>query len=138
MSNLAKTVIDMGRGGPALYLAELAKRFAGELMLTPDRKPLTATEPPAGLTHALAGLWPAAQCDWTRAHESAQQDKGKGGSRVHAYLHRKGGDPGNAAYLAVSLGGQVSRPQAYRPASMQMPRKNEPTRAQFQGQNELY
>ena len=40
------------------------------------RQSLTATEPPAGLTHALAGLWWDAKGDWTRAHESAQQDEG--------------------------------------------------------------
>ena len=59
---------------------------------------LTATEQPAGLTLALAGLWWDAKGDWTRAHESAQQDEGRDGSWVHAYLHRKEGDQGNAAY----------------------------------------
>jgi hypothetical protein len=59
---------------------------------------LMATAPPAGLTHALAGLLRDAKGDWTRAHESAQQDEGREGSWVHAYLHRKEGDQGNAAY----------------------------------------
>jgi hypothetical protein len=36
------------------------------------RQSFTATEPPGGLTHALAGLWWDAKGDWTRAHESAQ------------------------------------------------------------------
>jgi hypothetical protein len=31
------------------------------------RNSLTATEPPAGLTHALSGLWWDAKADWTRA-----------------------------------------------------------------------
>jgi hypothetical protein len=62
------------------------------------RESLTATEPPAGLTHALAGLWWDAKGDWKRAHKSAQQDEGVAGSWVHAYLHRKEGDQGNAAY----------------------------------------
>jgi len=53
------------------------------------RKSLAATEPPAGLTHAIAGLWWDAKGDWKRAHESAQQDEGVEGSWVHAYLHRK-------------------------------------------------
>jgi len=35
------------------------------------RQSLTATEPPAALTHALAGLWWDAKGDWKRAHESA-------------------------------------------------------------------
>jgi len=30
------------------------------------RQSLTATEPPAGLTHALAGLWWDAKGDWAR------------------------------------------------------------------------
>ena len=62
------------------------------------RQSLTAAKPPAELTLALAGLWWDAKDDWTRAHESAQQDEGRDGSWVHAYLHRKEGDQGNAAY----------------------------------------
>ena len=62
------------------------------------RQSLTATEPPAGISLALVGLWWDAKGDWTRAHESAQQDEGVEGSWVHAYLHRKEGDQGNAAY----------------------------------------
>ena len=56
------------------------------------RQSLTATEPPPGLTPALAGLWWDAKGDWKRAHESAQQDEGPDGSWVHAYLHRKEGE----------------------------------------------
>ena len=62
------------------------------------RRSLAASEPPAGLTRALAGLWWDAKGDWKRAHESAQQDEGAEGSWVHAYLHRKEGDHGNATY----------------------------------------
>jgi hypothetical protein len=40
------------------------------------RQSLTAPEPPAGLTHALLGLWWDAKGEWKRAHESAQQDEG--------------------------------------------------------------
>jgi len=62
------------------------------------RKSLTAAEPPAELTLALAGLWWDAKGDWKRAHESAQRDKGLEGSWVHAYLHRKEGEQDNPAY----------------------------------------
>jgi hypothetical protein len=62
------------------------------------RRSLTEGEPPQGLSHALAGLWWDAKGDWTKAHESAQQDEGPEGAWVHAYLHRKEGDTSNAAY----------------------------------------
>ena len=71
------------------------------------RQSLAATEPPAGLTLALGGLWWDAKGDWTRAHESAQQDEGIEGSWVHAYLHRKEGDQSNAAYWYSRAGKPV-------------------------------
>src|SRR2546429_9749510 len=80
-----------------------------QITLDDFRQSLAATEPPAGLTLALAGLWWDAKGDWTRAHESAQQDEGKDGSWVHAYLHRKEGDRGNAAYWYRRAGKPVSR-----------------------------
>ena len=55
-------------------------------------------EPPREASPALSGLWWDAKGDWTRAHESAQQDEGPRGAWVHAYLHRKEGDQSNAAY----------------------------------------
>src|ERR1700686_5395723 len=76
-----------------------------QMTLDEFRKSLTATEPPPGL--ALAGLWWDAKGDWTRAHESAQQDEGMEGSWVHAYLHRKEGDQDNAAYWYGRAGKSV-------------------------------
>jgi hypothetical protein len=73
------------------------------------RQSLTAPKPPAGLTLALAGLWWDAKGDSKRAHESAQQDEGKDGSWVHAYLHRKEGDQDNAAYWYRRAGKPVCR-----------------------------
>jgi hypothetical protein len=70
---------------------------------------LTSTEPPAGLSLALAGLWWDAKGDWSRAHESAQQDEGVEGSWVHAYLHRKERDQSNAAYWYSRAGKPVCR-----------------------------
>ena len=49
--------------------------------------------------------------DWKRAHESAQQDEGPEGSWMHAYLHRKEGDQGNAAYW-YGRGSQACLPGA--------------------------
>jgi hypothetical protein len=62
------------------------------------RGSLSQDEPPNGLSLALTGLWWDAKGDWTKAHESAQQDEGPSGAWVHAYLHRKEGDNSNAAY----------------------------------------
>jgi len=53
--------------------------------------------PPEGLSHALQTLWWDAKGDWNRAHHCAQEDRERTGSSVHAYLHRKEGDMGNAA-----------------------------------------
>jgi hypothetical protein len=73
------------------------------------RQSHTATEPPARLTIALRALWWDDKGDWTRAHESAQQDEGKDGAWVHAYLHRKEGDQGNARYWYNRAGKSVCR-----------------------------
>jgi hypothetical protein len=55
-------------------------------------------EPPDGLSPALQALWHDARGDWDRAHACAQADPGRAGAWVHAYLHRKEEDLGNAAY----------------------------------------
>jgi hypothetical protein len=62
------------------------------------RASLKADAPPTGLSIALQALWRDGRGDFDGAHELAQQDEGGQGDWVHAYLHRKEGDPGNAAY----------------------------------------
>ena len=62
------------------------------------RESLRSEGPPAELDFALTALWWDAKGDWTKAHESVQQDEGTRGAWVHAYLHRKEGDESNAAY----------------------------------------
>ena len=57
-----------------------------------------ATSEPPSLTPALRALWLDARGDWNGAHEAAQADESAAGDWVHAYLHRKEGDAGNAAY----------------------------------------
>jgi hypothetical protein len=60
------------------------------------RASLGADMPPSELSLALQTLWWDAKGDWHRAHACAQQDEGRTGSMVHAYLHRKEGDMANA------------------------------------------
>src|SRR6266540_5142391 len=72
------------------------------------RASLGANAPAGDLGLALAGLWWDAKGDWTKAHESAQQDEGQAGSWVHAYLHRKEGDASNASYWYSRAGRRPS------------------------------
>jgi hypothetical protein len=60
--------------------------------------------PPAGLGLGLQALWHDARGDWDRAHACAQDEHGRDGSWVHAYLHRKEGDLGNAGYWYARAG----------------------------------
>jgi hypothetical protein len=62
------------------------------------RASLARAEPPPALSGALRALWLDARGDWNGAHGAAQADAGEAGDWVHAYLHRKEGDAGNAAY----------------------------------------
>jgi hypothetical protein len=73
------------------------------------RESLNGDQPSRKLSLALAGLWWDAKGDWTRAHESAQQDEGRSGAWVHAYLHRKEGDSSNAAYWYERAGKSPAR-----------------------------
>ena len=100
-----------------------ATRFSGErycvrpcllriiyvrMTLEEFRKSLNGEHPPEGLNPSLTALWWDAKGDWTKAHESAQQDEGPAGAWVHAYLHRKEGDVSNAGYWY----GRAGKPQA--------------------------
>ena len=60
--------------------------------------------PPPGLGPALESLWHDAHGEWERAHACAQEDHHPDGSWVHAYLHRKEGDLGNAGYWYARAG----------------------------------
>lgn len=73
------------------------------------KESLKLDQPPPDLTVAIAGLWWDAKGDWTRAHESAQQDEGVAGAWVHAYLHRKEGDTSNAGYWYGRAGKSPAR-----------------------------
>jgi hypothetical protein len=78
-----------------------ARAFGANLepmRLTAFRASLAQESPPPDLTQALRALWLDARGDWDGAHDAAQADEGGAGDWVHAYLHRKEGDAGNAAY----------------------------------------
>lgn len=60
--------------------------------------------PRAEWSGAVRGLWHDARGDWAAAHACAQDDHSREGSWVHAYLHRKEGDAGNAGYWYARAG----------------------------------
>jgi hypothetical protein len=62
------------------------------------RAALKRSQPPAELAPLLHALWLDGRGDWNGAHGIAQDDSSREAAWVHAYLHRKEGDEGNAAY----------------------------------------
>jgi hypothetical protein len=85
----------------AFHEAFTARDFGATMMvmdLAAFRASLSLASAPSTLNPALRALWLDARGDWDGAHDAAQADEGGAGDWVHAYLHRKEGDPGNAAY----------------------------------------
>ena len=72
------------------------------------RASLSAGAPPPGLAPLLRALWHDANGDWGAAHHVAQDIESSDGAWVHAYLHRKEGDAGNAAYWYRRAGNPVA------------------------------
>lgn len=61
-------------------------------------------EIPEDISPLLQALLLDAAGDWNSAHSIAQNELTGEGSWVHAYLHRKEGDLGNASYWYNSAG----------------------------------
>jgi hypothetical protein len=59
---------------------------------------LSAATPPPAASPLLRALWLDAKGDFDGAHAIAQDVDDADGASVHAYLHRKEGDPSNAGY----------------------------------------
>jgi len=73
------------------------------------KKSLAENSPPSALPGPLTALWHDGKGDWCQSHEIAQDIHSKEGSWVHAYLHRKEGDNGNAAYWYSKAGKPVCK-----------------------------
>ena len=63
---------------------------------------------------ALTALWHDGKGDWEGAHTVAQDITSPDGSWIHAYLHRKEGDPSNAGYWYRRAGKPVGTRHARR------------------------
>jgi hypothetical protein len=68
---------------------------------------LAGANPPT-VAPLLRALWHDAKGNWDEAHKIAQEIEDTAGAWVHAYLHRKEGDPGNAAYWYRQAGQPVA------------------------------
>ena len=68
---------------------------------------LSAGQPPA-IAPLLQALWHDARGGWEQAHTIAQDIESRDAAWVHAYLHRKEGDLGNAGYWYDRAGQPVA------------------------------
>ena len=76
--------------------------------LSTFKESLSGNEPPTGLSVYLNALWYDANGDWGKAHELVQDIDNEDASWIHAYLHRKEGDTGNAGYWYRRAGKKIS------------------------------
>ena len=73
------------------------------------RSTLTGAAAPEHLSPSLRALWEDARGNWSAAHTIVQDLEDQTGSWIHAYLHRKEGDLGNAGYWYRRAGQPVAQ-----------------------------
>src|SRR5688500_3817062 len=83
--------------------------FGEKMTLEQFRATLEEHAPPHELSPALRAMREDAKGNWNAAHTIAQGIEDKTGSWIHAYLHRKEGDLGNAGYWYRRAGQSVAR-----------------------------
>lgn len=62
------------------------------------KESLSSDSQPGNISAYLKALWFDAKDDWEKAHIIIQDIEDNNASWIHAYLHRKEGDTGNADY----------------------------------------
>jgi hypothetical protein len=62
------------------------------------KESLSGAKPPANISVYLQALWYDAKGDWEKAHILIQDVDDKNAAHIHAFLHRKEGNVGNADY----------------------------------------
>jgi hypothetical protein len=68
------------------------------MTFTEFKSSLKGSHPPETASILLQALWYDCKGNWEKAHELAQDVETPEGALIHAYLHRKEGDTGNAMY----------------------------------------
>jgi len=69
-----------------------------KMTFTEFKSSLIGSSAPQGLPVELEALWYDGKGDWNKSHEVIQDVNSKNAAWIHAYLHRKEGDLGNAQY----------------------------------------
>ena len=72
--------------------------------LTEFTESLNSEHPDSGLSVQLKSLWYDGKGDWQKAHAQVDHLNDPQSAWVHAYLHRKEGDIGNADYWYRNAG----------------------------------
>lgn len=68
-------------------------------MIFPEfKRSLSGSEPPPSVSVYLEALWYDGKENWEKAHTIIQAVDDSTAAWIHAYLHRKEGDTGNADY----------------------------------------
>ena len=78
------------------------------MQLESFKQSLEKNVPPQGISTFLTAMWYDANGDWEKAHHLINHLEDATACWVHAYLHRKEGDNGNADYWYQMAG--KSRP----------------------------
>ena len=71
------------------------------------KKSMDGLKPANMLPQLLQALWWDAKGQWDQSHKITQEIHSNEAAAVHAYLHRKEGDIGNAGYWYRSAGRPV-------------------------------
>lgn len=79
------------------------------MTLAEFKRLLDGESAPKGLSYQLEALWYDAKGNWEKSHEVVQDVNGKDAAWIHAYLHRKEGDLGNAQYWYSRAGKEMGK-----------------------------
>lgn len=79
------------------------------MTLTEFKQSLKNASPSTDLSVELRSLWYDGKGDWNGAHDIIQDVNSKNAAWIHAYLHRKEGDAGNAAYWYARANKEVAK-----------------------------
>lgn len=87
-----------------MALRQSPENTKNSMTLAQFKNSISSSAPPEGLSPIVQALWFDANGKWDDAHAIVQDIETADGSWIHAYLHRKEGDEGNARYWYARAG----------------------------------